>query len=239
MAPPLAIILLNYRRPQNIGRIVGAARAACPAAPILLLDQAETASLRHRDDIAWSEVWYRRALENKGAGARVPLAAQMPFDRYLAIDDDIFLSAEQLAALAKALDDEPDRMHGVAGQRLEYADGELSLRAPINYVDAQVSLINQAYAFSRAQADAALGLARRLGWERWSDIGPVDDMLLSCAAAKPALCHNLGPFERCASSDDPAVAVWRREGFQQQRLEAARRLVALQAIPVFTPLVVR
>ena len=236
MDPSLAIILLNYKRPQNIGRIAIAARTGLRDATILVLDQAETADLRLREDIPWADVWYRRAANNTGAGARVPLAAAFPFDRYIAVDDDVFLRPEQLAALAAALDAEPDRAHGVMGQRLEVAGGELGMRTSLGYVNAAMSMLNGVYAFSRAQAEGALALASRLGWTSWSDVGPVDDILLSCGLSKPPLCHDLGPLDRCPSSDDPAIAVWRTEGFGQRRRQAVHKLLAAQAIAVFTPL---
>src|SRR5579864_958746 len=154
MSASLAVILMNYKRPQNVGRIVAAARAGVPDAPILLLDQAPGGDLLRRDDIAWSEVWYRRAAVNKGAGARVPLAAALPFDDWIAIDDDIFLTAQQIAELAAFLRAEPDRVHGVVGQRVEFANGQLALRDPFERVDAPLSVLNQVYAFSRAQAQA-------------------------------------------------------------------------------------
>ena len=74
MAPSLAVILLNYKRPQNIGAIVGGVRAGLPDAPIFLFDQAERDDLRRRADIAWSEVWYQRARRNT---VRAPAATCM------------------------------------------------------------------------------------------------------------------------------------------------------------------
>ncbi len=235
MAASLAVLLLNYKRPQNIGRIVQAARTGLPEAPILLLDQAETDALRRRNDIPWTELWYRRAAQNKGAGARVPLAAQLPFDRYIAIDDDIFFTPAQVAELAAALAAEPDRAHGVAGQRIEVHEGQVRLQDFISGVDAAVSVLNMAYAFTRTQAQGAIALAARLGWPRWDEIGPLDDIFLSCAAAKPAACHNLGSVETCPSADDPSVAVWMTKGFRELRLEAVQRLVAGREVGVFMP----
>ena len=75
MSMSLAVIIQNYRRPQNIGRIVRAAREALPDADIFLLDQADE-DLRGRDDIPWGEVWFQRAEVNRGAGARVPITAR-------------------------------------------------------------------------------------------------------------------------------------------------------------------
>ncbi len=239
MALSLAVVLLNYRRPQNIGRLVDAARAALPTAPIFILDQGDDEAFREREDIAWNEVRYERAAVNRGAGARVPLAASQPFDLWLAIDDDTFLTPAQIAALAARLAAEPDRAHGVRGERLEYENGGFGFRSALEVVDAKLSILNQVYAFSRGQAERAIALAASLGWPAWDEIGPIDDILLSCASAKPPLCHDLGPFEICPTANTPGIAVWKRDDFRERRAEAARRLLARQAIAVFAPLTYR
>jgi hypothetical protein len=55
MTSSLAVILLNYKRPQNIGRIARSARDALPDAPILVYDQGGQADFRERGDVPWDE----------------------------------------------------------------------------------------------------------------------------------------------------------------------------------------
>jgi hypothetical protein len=239
MDPSLAVIILNYRRPQNIGRIAAAAREALPEAAIFILDQAETDDLRARDDVAWGEVWLRRAAVNKGAGARVPLAASLPFEHFLAIDDDTFLTPRQIAALVERFRAEPDRAHGIFGQRIEVVDGTISLRNELSRIDAALSMLNQVYVFSRRQAQAAIALSARLGFASWDAVGPTDDILLSCAADKPPLCHELGPIAVCPSWNRPGVAVWRSGGFMDARWDVLGRLLRAKAIAAFSPLTIR
>src|ERR1019366_4461237 len=237
MSMSLAVIIQNYRRPQNIGRIVRAAREALPDADIFLLDQADE-DLRGRDDIPWGEVWFQRAEVNRGAGARAPIAARMGFDHYIAIDDDPFLPPAQIRALAEILSAEPDRVHGIWGQRLEFDQGRLSMRSDITRLNAALSIVNLAYAFSRTQAVAAIELSARLGFDAWPDLDPIDDLLLSCASAKPPLCHDLGPTEHCPTSVEPGIATWKLADFSKRRLEIARKLLAIQSIAVFSPMVI-
>lgn len=236
MGLSIAVIILNYRRPQNIGAIAAAAREALQDAPIFILDQADTDDLRERRDIPWSEVWLQRAAVNQGAGARVALASRLPFDLYIAIDDDTFLTPGQIARLAERLRAEPDRAHGVWGERLELDAGMIAFRTAIRQVDAAVSTLNQVYAFSGRQAAAAIELAARLGYDAWSGIGPVDDILLSCGSAKPPLCHDLGPIGLCPTAGERGIAVWMSEGFRERRLELAGRLIAARSIAVFSPM---
>jgi len=75
------------------------------------------------------------------------------------------------------------------------------------------------YAFSRTQAAAALGLAGQLWVASWADIGPQDDVLLSCASPKPRLCRDLGALRPCATSNQPGIASWTSEGFGERRFE--------------------
>jgi hypothetical protein len=236
MQPSLAVIVLNYKRPQNIGRIVRDAREALPQASIFILDNAADDGLHTRGDIPWGEVWLHRAAANHGSGARIAIAAEMPFDHFIAIDDDTFLAPRQIAHLADRLRREPGRAHGVWGQRVEMEGAVFSYRHALRRVDAAVSIVNMVYAFSRLQARAALALAARVGLSDWRQIGSVDDILLSCGSPEPPLCHDLGPIEQCPTSNDPGTAQWRAENFGRRREALIGRLLQIRSIAVFSPL---
>jgi hypothetical protein len=239
MIDSLAVIILNYRRPQNIGRIVAAAREALPEAPILIYDQGEREDFRGRDDIPWSEVWVQHAKVNGGSGARLMLATRLPFEFYVAIDDDTFLTPHQIRRLAELVRGESDRAHGVFGQRLELIEGKIGWRHGIGGIDGAVSILNLAYAFSREQATAAMELAICLGFATWIEIGSLDDVMLSCASVKPPLCHDLGGIEQCPTSSQPGVAQWVEAGFSERRVAAANQLLVAKKIAVFSPLTLR
>jgi hypothetical protein len=238
MTQSLAVIILNYKRPQNIGAIASAAREALPDAPVFILDQGEREDFRERGDIPWGEVWVQRARVNRGAGSRVPLACRLPFDFYVAIDDDVFLTAEQIRRLAELVRAQPDRAHGVWGERLELHQGAIKFRTSITGIDEALSNLNEVYAFSRGQAAAAIQLAARLGFPSWEDVKVGNDILLSCASPHPPLCHDLGAIRHCPTSNEPGIAVWRSEGFRERRAEIYRKLIAARTIAVFTPLAV-
>jgi hypothetical protein len=217
---------------------VRGARAGLPQAQILIYDNAAEDGLHARGDVPWSEAWLHRAAANNGSGARISLAASLPFDHYIAVDDDVFLTPEQYAELADRLRREPDRAHGICGQRLEFSDGAFAYRHRLVAIDAGVSILNMVYAFSRAQAVAAMDLAARVGFGDWRRIGSVDDIVLSCASAEPSFCHDVGELSLCPSGNDPAIAQWRTADFSARRDEVVRRLLAIQSIPVFSPLTV-
>jgi hypothetical protein len=236
MSPSLAVIIQNYKRPQNVGRIARAARQGLPGAAILVLDQAETDTFHERNDVDWPDIWLQRSDVNRGTGARVPLVTQLPFDHYIAIDDDVFLTAAQIFQLAQQLRAAPDRAHGIFGERLQSAGGaNINVLSGITRVNWALSNLNQVYAFTRAQAAAALELSAALG-SAWEDVGATDDILLSCAATQPPLCHDLGPIAYCPTSDDPQIACWKSDGFTQRRVALYSKLMAAGAVSVFPPL---
>ena len=236
MTNSFAVIILNYKRAQNIGAIATAAREALPDAPIFVYDQGERDDFLRRDDVPWGEVWVLRATANGGSGARLMLASRLPFDFYIAIDDDTFLLPSQIRRLAELVLGEPDRAHGIAGQRLELHAGQIGWRHHMRRLNGAVSILNQVYAFSRRQAVAALELSVRLGFPTWVEIGSLDDVMLSCASAKPPLCHDLGDFGECPTSSQKGVAQWVDEGFFARRIACAHDLLAIQSIAVFSPL---
>jgi hypothetical protein len=231
----LAVVVLNYRRPQNIGRIAAGAREALPDAPIFVLDNSEDPHFRERDDVPWGEVWLQTPPRNLGAAARLVLTSQLPFDHYLAIDDDLFLTLGQAKALARAVEQEPDRVHGLAGQRLEQRDGSIRAGTMMTQVQGQVSILNMVYAFSRPQAVVAAGRIEQMGFTDLREASVLDDILLSSSSPKPPMCHDLGPLSRCPTCDADGIAQWRGATFSPGRKAVISKLLALNALAVFEP----
>ena len=231
-SPSFATIILNYNRPGNIARIVAAVHEAAPEHPIFLLDQAPTDALRFWVELPWDRLWYRRPLTNGRAGARIALAASLPFDHYLAIDDDVFLTPEQIRSLIALHLGEPERAHGVVGQRLERQGQGVRVTKGLVSQDAAVSILNMVYLFSRRQAQRAMENAAGIGFSQWSDVRYGDDILLSCAADKQPLCHDVGMIEICPSWNDSSIAVCREGDFFSTRAEMIKALVQLGGLKV-------
>ncbi len=132
-------------------------------------------------------------ISTQGGAGLADLAAGSPFDCFLAFNGDACLSARQVLALTRRLQAEPDRAHGVRGGRLEVQDGAITVRAPIVGLDGPVSFLTDVVAFSKAQALAARRIGRRLAASGSADPAEQDAVLISCAGAKPPICHDLGP----------------------------------------------
>lgn len=213
-------VILNYKRPGNIGRIVDAC-LACPAIDrVHVIDQA--AAEQQLCPPGADRIVYSRQ-PNIGAARRVSYSARLDCRLVIGIDDDIFPTAEQIGALIARSGRFPARVHGVEGQEIVAADGMLRLSWGIKQVDRLVDVINRIYVFSPRQAQRAIALGNLLGL-RWNALGPLDDILLSVAPVERPLCHDIGAIADCESSRDPATAVSKQRGFHRARLELVRRL---------------
>jgi hypothetical protein len=229
MPPATAAIILNWKRPQNIGRLVRAVGDALPAAAIFVIDHGEGAdSLERRADVPRERCWIR-SQPNAGAGARIALAAALPFDHYLCIDDDTFLSGEQIRALMEQLAEAPGSAHGLTGQLIFKTDTGYALRNSVRG-NGEISVINQVYAFTKARAEATIRLAAAIGIRNWRDVRRGDDMLLSSAGPDPARIHDFGDWEECPTNDADGIATCRSADFRETRAELYRKLTAQRAL---------
>jgi hypothetical protein len=227
-----AAIVLSYKRPQNIGRLVETLSEALPGSAIFVIDHGQGEDrLTGRDDIAWDRCWLRTQ-DNAGTGFRFELAADWPFENYLCVDDDTFLTVRQIRALMLKLTQEPDRAHGVTGQLLsKNGSGEFRLADCVNH-NTPISVLNRVYAYTRTTAMHASKLAEVVGYRSWRDVFQTDDILLSCAGPLPPRVHDLGPFEECSTTSAEGIALHRGEEFNEERISLMKTLIQLDMIYV-------
>ena len=155
------------------------------------------------------------------------LAAGSPFDYFLFLDGGASLSVPQVLALTRRLQAQPDRAHGVCGVRLELKEGAVTAGAPMVGLGRTVSFLTGVFAFSKDQAIAAQVLRRRLGPSDSADLAVGDAVLISCAGAKPPICHDIGPVTCFPSAEGK---------FGRDVLD---RMIGLKAIATFKPMSAR
>ena len=231
-ADDLAVIVMNYRRPQNIAGICRTVMDALPQATVFVLDQADDEKKTVRDELP-PKVWYCRR-KNVGPIARLMVAAALPFQRYLAIDDDLFLTETQLRQLARHYETAPGRIHGIWGQKVEINGKRLRVRNSILEQDAEVSILNQAYAFSRAHAAGALALIAATDFDA-EEIRNCDDILLSSASERAPMCHDLGTLAVCPTSNQVGIGLGTERSFHETRARLLVNLLKLGKLHGFPP----
>lgn len=229
--PSVQAIILNYKRPQNIARIVRAC-LACRIDMVHVIDQAAAENQLRRLPAAQRVNYVRKP--NIGSGRRLPYAARLDCDLVLAIDDDIFLTPAQIEELIARGQDYPNRAHGVWGQLIVEEGERLQISDGVSNVNRRVDILNRVYLFKPAHAERALQIADLLKLPR-NRLGHVDDILLSFGVPRKPLCHDLGKFADCETSNEVGTAVWREPGFEQTRnglVERLREMGRQRGIPL-------
>ncbi len=236
-SPPVrtAIILHNFKRPQNLPRIVSACLKAGHRPDVIVIDNAPDDSLAAplhavaaAEGEAGAHLSYRANLENRGPGDRYSFATQLDHDAILSIDDDLFLTPSQIDALLDYYLRDRDRVHGIWGERVVSRNGGLYLDNGFFGREMEVDILNRAYAFGPAQARAACALLHDLGYEDWLSLGPGSDIVLSFCGERRPMLHDIGALESCETSDLPGVAFWRRDDFKTRRLVLFQRLLRMR-----------
>lgn len=222
--PSVHAVILNYKRRDNIGRIVRACLSATGIECIHVIDQADPERRLHM--LPKSTRIIARRAPNIGPGRRLTYAAGLPCDFVIAIDDDLFLSASQITELIARSVEDPARVHGIWGQLNVDVDGGVRSRRGVKYVNRPVDILNRVYVFTPEHARNALKIADSLGLEP-DKLWHIDDILLSFGAARRPMCHDIGIIYECKSSNQPGIAVWRQPGFGQSRIEVVEKLKAM------------
>jgi hypothetical protein len=223
-APKVPIILTNFKRPQNLPRLVEICLGSKYAGAIIVIDNAPDDSLRATLDFSSGRVDYRPNFANLGAGHRFTVAARMSEPLVVAIDDDLFPTVGQIDTLIERARADPGRLHGIWGERLTRKDGHPHFANAIYGQDRDIDIVNRVYVFDPLQAAKANALRRRIGFANWLDAIPTDDVLLSFASDRKPRMHDLGPIEDCPTSGAEGIAQWRHENFIHRRWQVVAKL---------------
>jgi len=223
-----AILLTNYLRPNSILKQLNTFIAVCDRFDVYIIDNAPRESnLRSQIRI---EDWYYYIENgaNLGAGYRFLLSNGLPHHFFIAIDDDIFLTIDQLMLLYGALLADPRRVHGIWGQTIDLTAEVARLRSGgIRKYSAHVHVIQRVYAYTPSISFRSVCIAREVGFDAWQDIGPTDDILLSAASFEAPMCHPLDELSVCETSDTVGIAQWKADGFIARRDRLVGKLLEL------------
>ena len=222
------MVLLSFKRPQNMDRIVRTCLAARFVGKVVVSNNNPEVDLREWLTIESDRLQLIRQPRPTPPGSRLAIARETGGQYFISIDDDAFLAPGQLDRLYRALLADPHAPHGFQGQNWERSGGG-ELGGAIRS-EGRVDVLNRAYLFTEAQ----LAECERLGAAL--DLGPLDairngeDILLSCSGSARPYVHDVGPVLECATSNDAGIAVWRSIGFEAPRIELYRRLRELKPL---------
>lgn len=215
-------VILSHRRPFNIDLHVRAALLSRRVQRVVVSNNNPDVDLRDVVDVRHPRVVLR---DDYGINAnrRHLLANEYGGSAILAPDDDTFLrpqTMDELVARVEARGRSPLTTQGQLWDGSRWRGNVLA--PPERYVD----VANRVYAYTVAQAEMALDLARELelppGSRAFAET-PVDDVLLSFSGDAPALLVH-AHFLNCATATDAQVSTYRQGGFTSIREATIQRL---------------
>jgi hypothetical protein len=222
-----ALLLTNYLRPGSLQKQLRTLKSVRDTFDIYVIDNSDRRSnLRHKIAL---ENWYYYIENgtNLGAGYRFLMSSGLPHEFLIAIDDDIFLTIDQLSFLYQALRADPNRLHGVWGQTLDFKSEGHLLRGGLQGKTVAVQVISRVYAYTPQIAFRSICVAKEAGFTTWRDIGPTDDILLSAASFEAPICHAVADLSVCNTSDADGIATWKTKGFFPARDRLIDKLLEL------------
>ncbi|MGY8960208.1 MAG: glycosyltransferase family 2 protein, partial [Alphaproteobacteria bacterium] len=156
-APSVPFIVLSFARPANILRIVESILRAAPHYRVIVCNNQPNIDIRSfvRSGDARLDLIQRQ--ERWGPISRYHLARAAPGDYFVSLDDDVFLTPNQINLLVGCLVADPARAHGVWGEIFQAEDDRVVIQSGIYGRTCDVSVLNCAYAFTRAHVERVFG----------------------------------------------------------------------------------
>jgi hypothetical protein len=228
----ITVLLLSYARPANMDLLVRLALRT-DAVQRVVVQNNNPSAYRIADVVALRDrrVELRDAPAPTRQGARFLLARAHPSAYYATVDDDVFLSPDQLTTAFEGLLRFPESTHGVRGKIfVGSAYPPWPFRTARDGVEAEVDILNNVYLFTAAHLDEYFRLTRDLGIDDHGAFGNGEDIVLSFSGSRRPRISPVGPVVECASSALPGIATWASHpGFYEERWKLFSTLRARKA----------
>jgi hypothetical protein len=216
-------VLLSYKRPHNMQRIVDAVLDVSEIERVILSNNNPDIDIREWvDGRGVVEIINQPVRMLYTKRFEIANAVDCPF--FFCPDDDTFLSSDQIRFLLDQLRRKPAVAHGMYGQLSAFRDGRFCLASGAHGVTCELDILNRVYCFTKQHLDRVMELSRRLGHASVNEAIYMEDVLLSHAGAARPICHDIGPFDQCPTSDLVGIATYKEDGFSEIRERGYRQL---------------
>ena len=216
----LTVILLNHKRPENVGLVAQYSLRANFVGKLIVSNNSQSYPIARYVPFKDSRLLLIDQDKPAGVGIRFEIAKNHPARYYLCLDDDVFLHPAQLQWLYWNLRQADDRPHGIFG----------AIRSPIakagdpwpfvhrrNHTG-PVEILNGVFAFTAAQLAEFYRLCPLLGIDDPKSLMNGEDIVLSFSGDRKPMIHNIGAIWECASASSPGVAMhMSRPKFYEER----------------------
>ena len=225
----LTVILLSFKRPENIPYIVRSYLRLPYVRRIIVSNN--NPELRMADWLHETDPRVRMVdqPEPTRCGIRYELAREDDGDFFITVDDDLFLTPAQIHRVFLELVRNPAAPHGVQGAEVILPEGRFV--PAIRGVERQLDILNRLYALTRAHLEEYFRLMALLGLKTWKDVDVTEDIVASFSGQTKPWIHDVGTWADCPTGNRKDVALWRsEEDFRAQRRERFRRLAELKPL---------
>jgi hypothetical protein len=215
--PSCTVVLASFRRMANLTPIVRSVLRLGCVARVLVTNNNPAVKLGRRLRLRDPRLEVVEQPVARPPGIRFDLALEQPGERFLVLDDDLFLAPHALALLLAALERDPSVVHGVQGEIFDPVGRRCA--PAVRYVDQRVHVLNRVYCFTKAHLVEYHRLAADLAERGFGSVGLWDDVLLSAAGDGHAQVHRVGFWPDCPSGIDRKTAVFLSgDGFRAERM---------------------
>jgi hypothetical protein len=222
-------ILLSYKRPQNIERIIKNLIATPGIKHVVLSNNNPDINLSKWINLQQYPIKFIQQSNHSICVKRFEIALDLPYDYFIFPDDDLFLSPQQLQTLLELAQQDKSRVHGMFGQIKSFNDKGFGLFSGVHGATCEVEILNRVYCFSREHLLKMVELTKQLNMKSISDALHIDDLLISFSGQGRPICHDLGAFEDCPTSLEVGIATCAEDGFDTIRLNTFRHLTDITA----------
>jgi len=220
----LAVILLSYRRPKNIDKILSSLVLCEFIDEIILSNNNPEFPIEKYLHIQDPRLRIINQPERRYPSYRLELSLEAKSEFLLAIDDDVFPEPEQILGLFEILLETPSLPHGVGGQVFSE---DLTKAEEIAGRDTPVESLMWLFAYTREHVMKYFEMLNTLRIDN-RQLDSSEDVPLSFTGESFALIHDLGPVFRCPTSTKAGVATLQTPGFFQQRTRLVRQMRELR-----------
>lgn len=220
-------VLLSYKRPKNMDRIIRQTLASKYVSRIVLSNNNPDVNIE--EWLTMDEYRIKPEIINQPVATLYTIrwsiaAAQSGYDYFFCPDDDLYLSGDQIDQVLAELFKRPQVPHGVVGQLRCFRDGKPFLDSDVGRVDCEIDILNRCYFFTKAHVQRTLELCQLMGYQNIADTRFMDDLLLSFSGEQRPLIHHVGELQSCPSSIQKGIATWREDNFANTREDGYMRL---------------
>jgi len=220
------VLIASYLRPKNIQTIINAVVKCRFVSEIVISNHNPEIVMSDFIECDDARVRILNSEKREYCGYRFKVASDLDGEYFLILDDDIFMSPEQVRKLFVHLLKDPDVPHGFHGSRYKShsEEDEIDEVQHVARRETNVDVLHQAYAVTKSQISHMLQIAEAANRSGlFPDENPAnfaDDMMISVSGEGQPRVHDLAPILICQTSLQQDIAVCGRVDFQRMRSRA-------------------